>query len=409
MKLKKIATLIILFLAGTMTFAKAPYHVQIQQTFKPNKYNKKLGYQLIDGGNKIIFVFDADSYQIKKPTKVYLEGSFNGWAKKSPSWELTPFNKAKTIWTLECEKSDITIPGNSGFPEFKFIVTEDKSYIETVCGQELHRQKIVTEERNAISRIPGYKMASNNLILMPEDDPNYVVKNTKIANKQKKLKEFDLENIEDQKTISNFRQVPGTKNLFRGYHPYKKSRLYDTENDRIRLVNKLLKDNNVQSVITLSGNEQIDTKKEQISVYAQSIKENKNWLFVDTNYNTVYYNSNGEEFGNLVAKIVDFINTHPAPFYIHCRLGTDRTGTLSAVLAALCGASWDEIKADYQKSNETGIKEFRDYRLLQYSFEQMLYKPMDKVEDLQKELSAYFIDNNYLTQADIQTLQEKLK
>ena len=44
-------------------------------------------------------------------------------------------------------------------------------------------------------------------------------------------------------------------------------------------------------------------------------------------------------FGKLMADIISFINTHPGPYYIHCRLGTDRTGVTSAVLAALCGAS----------------------------------------------------------------------
>ena len=106
---------------------------------------------------------------------------------------------------------------------------------------------------------------------------------------------------------------------------------------------------------------------------------------------------------------MDFINSHPGPYYVHCRLGTDRTGAVSAVLAALSGASWEEIKKDYQKSNDAGIKEFRDYRLLQYSFEQMLFKPIDKVENLQQELSNYFIENNYLTSLDIKTLQERLK
>lgn len=409
MKIKKIILVLCAFFSGAFVFSKAPYRAEVQESFKLNKYNRKLGYQITEGGNKIVFVFDAASYNIAKPTKVFVEGSFNGWAKKNPGWELSPFKKDKSVWTLECEKIDVMIPGNSGFPEFKFVITEDKSYIETVCGQELHRTRSQTTEPKAISRIPGFQMATNNLILFPEDNPLEIVENTKIADKQKKLKEFDLENPEDQKTLANFRLVPGTSNLFRGYHPYKKSKTFDTEDERIKMVNKLLRDNKIQSVITLSGNEQIDAKKEQISVYAQTIKENKNWLFVDTNYNTVYYRSNGEEFGNLIAKIVDFINSHPGPYYVHCRLGTDRTGAVSAVLAALSGASWEEIKKDYQKSNDAGIKEFRDYRLLQYSFEQMLFKPIDKVENLQQELSNYFIENNYLTSLDIKTLQERLK
>lgn len=407
--MKKIAFLVFSVLFSAFAFAKSTYRAEIQETFKLNKYNRKLGYQLLDGGNKVIFIFDAQAYKIEKPTKVFVEGSFNGWAKKNPSWELSPYNSKKSVWTLECQKIDIAVPGNSGFPEFKFAVTEDKSYIETVCGQELHRSRSQTTEPKAVSRIPGFQMSTNNLILYPEDDPEYVAANAKIADKVKKLKDFDLENPEDVKTLANFRLVPGTKNLFRGYHPYKKSKTQETENERIKAVNRLLKENNIQSVITLSGNEQLDVKKEQISVYAQSIKEKNNWFYTDTHYNTVYYKSAGKDFGNLISKVVDFINTHPAPFYIHCRLGTDRTGTVSAILAGLCGASWDEIKQDYQKSNEAGFQEFRDYRLLQYSFEQILNRTMSEVQDLQKELSSYFIEGNYLTEADIKTLQQKLK
>ena len=79
------------------------------------------------------------------------------------------------------------------------------------------------------------------------------------------------------------------------------------------------------------------------------------------------------------------------------------------MLAALCGASWDEIRADYQKTNAMGIKEFRDYRLLQYSFEKMLGKPMDEVQNLQKELGNYFIERKFVTQADLDTLVSRLK
>jgi hypothetical protein len=55
-----------------------------------------------------------------------------------------------------------------------------------------------------------------------------------------------------------------------------------------------------------------------------------------------------------------------------------------------------------------GIKEFRDYHLLQYSFEKMLGKRMSEVGDLKAELSAYFITSGYLTKADIDALNVKL-
>ncbi len=257
---------------------------------------------------------------------------------------------------------------------------------------------------------PGFIMATNSLILLSTDNPSVVIENTKTAEKLKKLKQFNLENPADVATISNFRLVPGTSKLFRGYHPYKISRPnYDTEEKRIALVNKQLKDNGVKSIITLSGDESIDVKKEQISVYVSDIRQAGNQLFIKTSYNTVYYASNSREFGNMMADVICFIGSHPGPYYVHCRLGTDRTGVVSANLAALCGASWEEIAADYQKTNEMGIKEFRDYRLLQYSFEKMLGKKISEIEDLQKEISDYYLREKFITQSELDSLLKNLK
>ena len=394
---------------GAFAKSKKPSAPYIMEEFAPDKVNRQLGYQLTGDGNTVVFVFDAGAYGIKAPKKVYVEGAFNGWAKgTSADWQLEPYKG--NIWTLACDAEDIKVPGNSGFPEFKFYVVADVEYVTTVCGKEVTRTRQEKMEPAAVSRIPGFQMATNNLILFPGDDPAVVVENVKVSEKAKKLKEFDLSKPEDCATISNVRVVPGTSKLIRGYHPYKISRAnFNTEKTRLELVNKAIEDNGVQSIITLSGNEQIISSKETISSYIQNINYSGNHLFIDTSYNTVYYNSTGSDFGKLMADIISFINTHPGPYYIHCRLGTDRTGVTSAVLAALCGASWDEIRADYQKTNEMGIKEFRDYRLLQYSFEKMLGKPMDEVQNLQKELGNYFIERKFVTQADLDTLVSRLK
>lgn len=379
--------------------------VTYQTEFKPNSVNKKLCYQLLDNG-KIVFVFDSSKVGIKAPKSVYLEGSFNGWAKTNGDWELKKYKF--TTWTYECDLSDVMIPGNSGFPEFKFYVIADVEYeVRIVEATSIRTRQEKIEP--SLPHYPGFQMANNNLILLPTDNPEEVIENTKIADKVKKLKDFNLENPDDVATISNFRLVPGTTKLFRGYHPYKVSRDYDTEKERIQLVNKQLKDNEVKSIVTLSGDESIDPKKEQISVYVSDIRQAGNQLFVKTHYNTVYYSSNSREFGNMMADIVKFIGTHPTPVYVHCRLGTDRTGVVCANLAALCGATWDEIAKDYQKTNEMGIKEFRDYRLLQYSFEHMLGKKISEINDLQKEVSDYYLRENFLTQSDLDALRASLK
>lgn len=395
-------------LSGFSVYAKKNVQVvNYQPEFELNKVNRRLCYQLLDDG-KIVFVFDSSRFGIKTPKRVFLEGSFNGWAKKNSGWELEKYKFS--TWTYECNLEDVMIPGNSGFPEFKFYVIAEVEYEVRIVEATSIRKKDEVMEPAMQNPFPGFQMSTNCLILLPSDNSQVVIENAKTAGKLKKLKSFNLENPADVAMISNFRLVPGTTKLFRGYHPYKISRPnYATEEKRIALVNKQLNDNGIKSIITLSGDESIDIKKEKISVYVSDIRQAGNQLFIDTHYNTVYYASNSREFGNMMAEVIRFIGSHPGPYYVHCRLGTDRTGVVSANLAALCGASWNEIASDYQRSNDMGIKEFRDYRLLQYSFEKMLGKKISEIEDLQKEISGYYLREKFITQAELDSLLNNLK
>ena len=343
MAIRKILLCAVFAVLGSFSVYKKK-NVQVvtyQPEFKLNNKNKRLGYQLLEDG-KIVFVFDSSRFGIKTPKRVFLEGSFNGWAKKNSSWELEKYKYS--TWTYECNLEDVMVPGNSGFPEFKFYVIAEVEYEVRIVEATSIRKKDEIMEPAMPNPFPGFLMATNSLILLPTDNPSVVIENTKTAEKLKKLKQFNLENPQDVATISNFRLVPGTTKLFRGYHPYKISRPnYDTEEKRIALVNKQLKDNGVKSIITLSGDESVDVKKEQISVYVSDIRQAGNQLFIKTSYNTVYYASNSREFGNMIADVIRFIGSHPGPYYVHCRLGTDRTGVVSANLAALCGASWKKL------------------------------------------------------------------
>ena len=81
---------------------------------------------------------------------------------------------------------------------------------------------------------------------------------------------------------------------------------------------------------------------------------------------------------------------------------------MSAVLAALTGASWKEIAKDYEQTSKAGFMEYRNKILLAYSFEHILGKHPQKVKDLSSELSECFIQKGILTQKEIETLQKKL-
>ena len=54
-----------------------------------------------------------------------------------------------------------------------------------------------------------------------------------------------------------------------------------------------------------------------------------------------------EEFKRGIAEGLKFFSTVKGPYLVHCNEGKDRAGFTSALLAALMGASYDELVKDY--------------------------------------------------------------
>lgn len=349
---------------------------------------------------EVEFVFCPADYKELNTFKVldvFVFGTFTAW-QKNENFKLEKKDASGSKWTLVKKASEVCVPGNSGFPEFKFIATAENK--EIVADIYL----------NAPDENRGIKFLSNNIIPEEPFDAEAVINDEAFALNVKSLEEFNLSSEQERAEISNVRKVPGTTCLWRGYHPYKKSRaLLDTEETRIRIVNEMLEKNGVKSVITLCGEEKPEAAlEEKIYPYMKKIQDAGGQLFVDTSYETVYFDSTSEEYALTVQKIVRFINSHPGAYYIHCRLGSDRTGTMSAVLAALCGASWKEIAADYERTRFMGIQEFRSARLLAYSLSRLLGEDVSRCSTLQKKTASYFVKGGWLTESEINTLVKKL-
>jgi len=366
-------------------------------------------FALSSDASQVIFVFDAasqsdvlnaqgitDSGTI---TAVEVRGSFNGWSSDG-ALSLTASQTNSGVWYLVAEAEDLDIPGNSGHPEYKFVVTVDGT----------------THWLDLASTSPdGYHFLGNHILVGPDDDLATIIANEAQANDVKSLADFDLTTTDGQQTLANFRRAAAGLQLFRSYHPYKQSRpALETEAPRLTYVNRLMAANHIGSVITLSGDEtaSLDSSlDESISDYLQAIIDQGNNLNLELGYNPVYYKSDSSEFGQAIQTIVSFIldDAHPGPYLVHCRLGTDRTGVITAMLSGLAGTNWQTLAADYQASNQLGIGEFRDYGLLEYSLRHMLgVDPADADLDLQAALTEYFVSNGYLTQAQIRRLQQKL-
>ena len=190
------------------------------------------------------------------------------------------------------------------------------------------------------------------------------------------LADYNLTDSVDQHRICNFRLTPGTRNLYRSYHPYYPDKpQYDTEIERLYWVAELARQAGIRSDITLSSNKSSkvgekvatygdDTIVVSIPDYHQTLIENGDILYVGAATGSVpsagqcYYHSEDVYFAAWMKEVVEFIidTIHPMPIQMHCALGADRTGMFCATIAALCGADWQTIMADYQETGNMKIQ-----------------------------------------------------
>lgn len=348
---------------------------------------------------KIIFIYDYKKWnQREKVESAYVCGSFTSWV-ENPAFKMTEC-KELSLQYLCLPKSKIIGVGNSSHPEFNFCVNGNYQNLEEVTF---------------IPKAYVFPSFSKNLALIYSDENlEEVEKQFELAGKIKKLSDFDLSTRLGQEEISNFRLVPGTKALFRSFHPFYstggRSMLFETEKKRIELVQKLAEEEGIKSDINLTDDYTVFAGEEVkwldgtegkvvIPAYYQKIIDSKSVCNVMSEagivptYDYVYTKPRDPLFYEWVKVIIAFIidENHQAPFQIHCAIGTDRTGVFSALLGALCGASWKEVSEDYEKTNRMGIREYRSKSLLAQSLKSFLgLQDLSSVEDLQKTLWNVF-------------------
>ena len=299
------------------------------------------------------------------------------------------------------------------------------------CGQPSYNFKVNDSVINPPSYVPdGYIYQKFNgssgakkflcLIYSSQDEEEICTRLTK-AKKGKKASDFDLNTAEGQKQISNFRQVPGTQNLYRSFHPIKDDKKdldEETSKARMNYIAELSTKAGIKADINLSDNKQnsftyddntIPGYKEKIEYYKKIINNNAVLYMTDCSYSQCYETPDSSQFAGGIKKIIKFINEKEGPYQIHCAIGTDRTGVVCAVLAGLCGATWNQIQEDYCKSIEMGIYEYRGPGAVKYSLQKFLGVDfVEDVEDLQKALTDKLIEKG-ISKSDITTMVSRLK
>lgn len=408
-------------------------------------------YALDNANSKVVFLMDKALWNVADGQTVYVHGSFNSWSHANDDTFL--MSETESYYYLVIPFNQLTALGNSGHPEYKFVIVEN--------GSDNYQNNY---DKAFIPEPYVFHTSDENLIIIYDnEDKDEIAACSATAAIWKGLKDWNLNNDDEVAKFANFRKVPGTTNLYRSWHPYKckthKSGVFKdattnpkgyfvraTEPVRHEKVIGLYEKNGIQTDICLSENETANlqtwavgtdvakndnvqdsgtTYTESIPSYYQAILNAGNVLhmtFTNSNneeevmqYKYIYQADYNEKYLNDGLQcIIDFLKegTHPAPYGIHCRLGNDRTGYYCAVISGLCGASWAEIAEDYQKSNYTYLGEYRDQRLLKQVFEKQ-FNITDITNytgtQLKSAMYAYYTTNTELqiTSADLDALVAK--
>ena len=150
----------------------------------------------------ITFLFCLDDgYWSDNVSTAYVRGSFNNW--KDVDYCKMSYDKESNCWYVTLTYEQVNIPGNSGQPEYKFVIN----------GNYKGAPSWLTD---------GYVFMTsdqNMIVVFATDDLEQIKQNSARAGYIRPLSDFNLDDPVDQAAISNFRCVPGTTRLFRSYHP----------------------------------------------------------------------------------------------------------------------------------------------------------------------------------------------
>lgn len=144
--------------------------------------------------------------------------------------------------------------------------------------------------------------------------------------------------------FANFREVEGG-NLGKGAL-YRSSSPINNEIARASYADKFTSMCGVQAVINLADNNEgilsYIAQDDFNSPYYKTLFEDGKVIALNLGVDF-----KAEEFKRGIAEGLKFFSTVKGPYLVHCNEGKDRAGFTSALLAALMGASYDELVKDY--------------------------------------------------------------
>ncbi|MBP5361129.1 MAG: tyrosine-protein phosphatase [Bacteroidaceae bacterium] len=114
-------------------------------------------------------------------------------------------------------------------------------------------------------------------------------------------------------------------------------------NDIIRAfyVSEYLENQQVQTVLNLADTED-NMQTYDMPPYSRTLWDGGNVILCPLKADPT-----ADDYNNRLIAALKELPSHPAPYVVHCMEGKDRTGYVCALLEGLCGATYEEIVADY--------------------------------------------------------------
>ena len=124
--------------------------------------------------------------------------------------------------------------------------------------------------------------------------------------------------------------------LYRSSSPFCNDIMRDT------YVSEYLESEKVKTVLNLADTEEKMLAYKDIPPYSLSL-----WKGGDVILCPLKADPTADDYNKRLIDALKQLPSHPAPYVVHCMEGKDRTGYVCALLEGLCGATYDEIVADY--------------------------------------------------------------
>ena len=351
---------------------------------------------------RFVILFSEKLYQKKVDSlKACFNSGINDHDGNYSGEHINLFYDERGFWFCYAEYKNLSSVNQSGQPSYNFKVNG-----KMISPPDFVPDGYVYQKFNESS--PGKKFL---VLIYSFQDEKKITSLLSKAKSVKKLSDFDLSAKDGQMQISNFRKLPGTNHLFRSFHPYKddKKNISDTSEKRLQVLWSLCEENKISCDINLSD-DSLQSPTYRMPSFYEKIIENKKILYItQLSYSVCYEKPDSFVFAEGIKKIVEFINLNSGNFLIHCAIGTDRTGVVSAVLSLLCGSSWSSVEKDYCSSINMGLLEYRGPGCIRKSIQTLLsLSEFDEKLDFKKLLKEYFVKSGVLSESQIDEFIKKV-